>query len=103
MIFLDWHGNCNHLVKTATMENLHTVETTFTLQYTTDQFERAVEYVEDMKAHPKRVYWLGKKGKSDEELVLSQIAHRILSGFYNSYDPFLSKNQITAMQNRGES
>ena len=85
------------------MENLHTVETTFTLQYTTDQYERAVEYVEDMKAHPKRVYWLGKKGKSDDELILSQIAHRILSGFYNSYDPFLAKNQITAMHNRGES
>lgn len=83
------------------MNEIHTVETTFSLTYTTEQYERARDYVEDMKAHPKRVYWLGKKGKPDSELILSQIAHRILSGFYNSYDPFFSRQQITSMQNTG--
>lgn len=41
------------------------------------------EYVEDMKRHPQRIFWKGKEGKKDDELVIEQIAHRILSGFYN--------------------
>ncbi|MEO1050870.1 MAG: hypothetical protein AAFX87_09590 [Bacteroidota bacterium] len=82
---------------------MHTVETTFKLSYTDEQYEKARQYVEDMKKHPSRVYWIGKKGKSDEELILSQIAHRILSGFYNNYDPSFAKKQILEMVNSGDS
>ncbi len=82
------------------MENqaLHTVETTFKISYTKDQYVQAREYVEDMKRHKNRIYWIGKEGKSDEELILSLIAHRILSGFYNAYEGFGSQ-YILAMQN----
>lgn len=83
------------------MGNLQTVETTFKLSFTDEQYEHAREYVEDMKRHPKRVFWQGKEGKSDEELILSQIAHRILSGFYNNYDPSFARTQIKSMQNKG--
>jgi hypothetical protein len=79
---------------------MHTVNTTFTIQFTDEQHTKAVEYVEDMKKHPKRVYWLGKSGKSDEELVYSHIAHKILSGFYNNYDPRFARRQIVEMTNR---
>jgi tripartite-type tricarboxylate transporter receptor subunit TctC len=81
------------------MTNIHSVQTTFNLVFTDEQYEHAREYVEDMKKHPKRVFWLGKEGKSDEELILSQIAHRILSGFYNNYDPSFARTQIKSMQN----
>ncbi|MEP2773401.1 MAG: hypothetical protein ABJH05_14720 [Fulvivirga sp.] len=78
---------------------METVETTFVLNYTDEQYERAKRYVEDMKRHPRRVYWLGKKDKSDEELIISHIAHKILSGFYNNYDPSFAKRQILDMKN----
>ena len=77
-----------------------TVETTFKLTYTEDQYDNAVEYIEDMKKHPKRVFWLGKEGKSDTELIHGHIAHRILSGFYNNYDPTFARQQIKEMQNK---
>ena len=77
-----------------------TVETTFKITYSEDQYQKAVEYIEDMKKHPQRVFWLGKEGKSDEELIYSHIAHRILSGFYNNYDPRFAREQIIAMENR---
>ncbi|MTI21483.1 hypothetical protein E1176_10680 [Fulvivirga sp. RKSG066] len=77
-----------------------TVETTFKLTYTKEQYQKAVAYIEDMKKHPRRVFWLGKEGKSDEELIYSHIAHRILSGFYNNYDPTFASQQIIAMENR---
>lgn len=79
---------------------MKTVETTFKLTYTPEQYEKAVEYIEDMKKHPKRVFWIGKEGKSDEELIYSHIAHRILSGFYNNYDPSFARRQIIDMVNR---
>lgn len=79
---------------------MHTVSTTFTIQFTDEQHAKAVEYVEDMKRHPKRIYWLGKAGKSDEELVYSHIAHKILSGFYNNYDPNYARRQIVDMSNK---
>ena len=79
---------------------MHTVNTTFTSQFTDEQHAKALEYVEDMKKHPKRVYWLGKSGKSDDELVYSHIAHKILSGFYNNYDPSFARRQIVEMTNR---
>lgn len=78
---------------------METVETTFTLTYSDDQYENAKKYVEDMKKHPQRVYWLGKEEKSDEELIMSHIAHRILSGFYNNYDPSIARTQIRGMKN----
>jgi hypothetical protein len=49
-----------------------------------------------MKRHPNRVFWRGKEGKTDEELVIEQIAHRILSGFYND-DPFNARRHIIRM------
>ncbi|MDH5397332.1 MAG: hypothetical protein OEX02_04255 [Cyclobacteriaceae bacterium] len=76
---------------------MKTVETTFRLNFTTEQYMKAREYVTDMKKHPKRVYWLGNEGKSDEELILSHIAHRILSGFYNNYDPLFTNEHIVRM------
>jgi hypothetical protein len=76
---------------------MESVEVTFKLSFTSEQFEKAKEYIEDMKGHPKRVFWSGKEGNSDEELVISQIAHRILSGFYNNYDPSFAKKQIISM------
>ena len=78
---------------------METVETTFTLTYSDDQYEHAKQYVEDMKRHPQRVYWRGKEGKSDKELIISHIAHRILSGFYNNYDPLRARRQIVDMKN----
>ena len=83
------------------MDNVHSVSTTFNLTFTDAQYEHAKEYVEDMKNHRKRVFWLGKEDKSDEELILSQIAHRILSGFYNNYDPTFARTQIKSMLNSG--
>ena len=49
-----------------------------------------------MKKHPQRVFWQGKDKKSDDELVIEQIAHRILSGFYND-DPFNAGKHIMRM------
>ncbi|MEM6359866.1 MAG: hypothetical protein AAGA64_14600 [Bacteroidota bacterium] len=79
---------------------METVETTFKLSYTKEQYQKAVEYINDMKKHPKRVFWLGKEGKSDEELIYSHIAHKILSGFYSNYDPSFARQQIMDMTNR---
>ena len=79
---------------------MQTVETTFRLTFTEDQLDQAKVYVHDMKKHPQRVYWVGNEGKSDDELVYSHIAHRILSGFYNNYDPAFAKRQIVEMVNR---
>jgi len=76
---------------------MESVEVTFKLSFTSEQFEKAKDYIEDMKNHPQRVFWSGKEGNSDEELVISQIAHRILSGFYNNYDPAFAKKQIISM------
>lgn len=76
---------------------MRVVHTNFTLKFSDEQYQKAVEYVEDMKKHPKRVYWLGKEGKSDEELIYAHIAHRILSGFYNNYDPSFARQQIVDM------
>ena len=76
---------------------MESVEVTFKLSFTSEQLERAKDYVEDMKKHPKRVFWTDKDKKSDDELIISQIAHRILSGFYNNYDPAFAKKQIISM------
>ena len=78
---------------------MNSVQTTFKLTFTDEQYQKAREYVEDMKKHPRRVFWEGKEGKSDEELILSHIAHRILSGFYNNYDPFIARRNIVSMEN----
>ena len=67
---------------------MHTVETKFKMCYTDEQYVQARAYVENMKKHKERVYWIGKEGKSDDELILGHIAHKILSGFYNTYDQF---------------
>lgn len=67
---------------------VHTVETTFKMSYTDEQYVQAKAYVEDMKKHRDRVFWIGKEGKSDDELILGHIAHKILSGFYNAYDGY---------------
>ena len=78
---------------------METVQTTFKITYTQEQYEQAKDFVEDMKKHPKRIFWVGKKNKSDEELILSQIAHRVLSGFYNNYENKYGTRQIIDMAN----
>jgi len=77
---------------------MKTVKTTFRLTYSEEQYENAKEYVSDMKKHPDRVYWIGKQDKSDEELIISHIAHKILSGFYNNYNPTYTTSQILGME-----
>lgn len=72
------------------------VKTCFTITFTDEQFDHAKTYVEDMKRHPQRVFWRGKKDKTDRELIIEQIAHRILSGFYNN-DSFNSGRHIVRM------
>jgi len=73
------------------------VKTCFTITFTDDQFNHAKAYVDDMKKHPQRVFWRGKEGKTDDELVVEQIAHRILSGFYNN-DPYRAGKHIVKME-----
>lgn len=73
------------------------VKTCFTITFTNDQFTHAKSYVEDMKRHPLRVFWRGKEGKSDDELIVEQIAHRILSGFYNT-DSYNAGKHIVRME-----
>jgi hypothetical protein len=77
-----------------------TVDTTFRITFTDEQYEHARKYVEDMKKHPDRVYWIGKEDKSDNELILSHIAHRILSGFYNSYNGWYGSSIIRSMSSK---
>jgi len=73
------------------------VKTCFTITFTDDQFNHAKAYVDDMKKHPQRVFWRGKEGKTDDELVVEQIAHRILSGFYNN-DLYRAGKHIVKME-----
>jgi hypothetical protein len=73
------------------------VKTCFTITFTAEQYQHAKSYVDDMKRHPNRVFWRGKLGKSDEELVIEQITHRILSGFYND-DPLNAAKHIMRME-----
>lgn len=82
------------------MGNIKTVQTTFKLTYTDEMYEKAAEYIADMKRHPRRVFWIGKDGYTDEELILSHIAHKILSGFYNNYDPSFARQNIIEMESR---
>ena len=79
---------------------MHTVNTTFRITYSKEQFLLSKIYVEDMKKHKDRVYWIGKENKSDDELILSHIAHRILSGFYNSYEGWYGSSVILDMTNK---
>ena len=78
---------------------METVTTCFKLTYTKEQYNEAVDYVSDMKKHPKRVFWIGKEKNSEEELVFSVIAHRILSGFYNINNARYGHAQILGMTN----
>jgi len=72
------------------------VKTCFTITFTHEQYDRAKAYVDDMRRHPGRVFWRGKEGKSDSELIVEQIAHRILSGFYND-SPYQAGKHIMRM------
>ena len=72
------------------------VKTCFTITFSQDQYQHARSYVDDMKRHPQRVYWRGKEEKTEDELVIEQIAHRVLSGFYNN-EPFKAGKQIMRM------
>ncbi|MFN5168432.1 MAG: hypothetical protein ACK5DD_02305 [Cyclobacteriaceae bacterium] len=72
------------------------VKTCFTITFTEEQYLHAKAYVDDMRQHPNRVFWRGKEGKSDDELVVEQIAHRILSGFYNN-EPYQAGKYIMRM------
>ncbi|HEY4656249.1 MAG TPA: hypothetical protein VIH22_17150 [Cyclobacteriaceae bacterium] len=72
------------------------VRTCFTIEFSEDQYQHAKRYVDDMKRHPNRIFWRGKTGKSDQELIIEQITHRILSGFYHD-DPFSAGRHIIRM------
>jgi len=78
---------------------METVTTCFTLTFSQDQYKDAKDYVQDMKRHPKRVFWIGKENKSEEELIYSVIAHRILSGFYNIRNARYTNAHILGMTN----
>lgn len=79
---------------------MHTVDTTFRITFSKEQYKNATKYIDDMKNHPGRVFWIGKENKSDDELILSHLAHRILSGFYNSYDGWYGSSVILDMSNK---
>ena len=79
---------------------METVTTCFKVTFTRDQFTDAVTYVEDMKRHPKRVFWIGKGNQSDKQLIYSTMAHRILSGFYNIHNARYGHSQILNMTNQ---
>jgi len=79
---------------------METVTTCFKLTFTRDQFTDAVTYVEDMKRHPKRVFWIGKENQSDKQLIYSTMAHRILSGIYNIHNARYGHSQILNMTNQ---
>ena len=79
---------------------MHTVDTTFRITFSKEQYKNAAKYIQDMKNHPGRVFWIGKENKSDDELILSHLAHRILSGFYNSYDGWYGSSVILDMSNK---
>lgn len=76
------------------------IEACFKISYTSEQLSDAKEYIRDMKAHPKRVFWYGKENKSDEELIYAHLAHRILSGFYNNKNPHYGSKYILEMKNK---
>ncbi len=83
------------------MQNINAMETQkvktcFTITFTDNQYDRAKAYIEDMRRHPSRVFWRGKEGKTDNELIVEQIAHRILSGFYND-NPYHAGKHIMRM------
>ena len=78
---------------------METVEACFKITFTEEQYKDAVSYIEDMKKHPKRIFWVGKEGKTDTELIYSQIVHRILSGFYNDKSPSYASKYILEMRN----
>ena len=77
--------------------NTQKVRTCFVIEFTDDQYQNAKSYVEDMKRHPNRIFWRGKKGKTDDELIIEQITHRILSGFYHD-DPWSAGRYIIRME-----
>jgi len=79
---------------------MQTVDTTFRITFTKDQYEHAKKYVEDMKQNKDRVFWIGKENQTDDELIYSHIAHRILSGFYNSYNGWYGSSIILGMENK---
>src|SRR5580765_4957680 len=87
-----WHFSC----KTSCAMETQKVKSCFTITFTDDQYSRAKAYVDEMKKHPQRVFWRGKEGKSEQELVVEQIAHRILSGFYNN-EPYEAGKHILRM------
>ena len=80
--------------------SVHTVETTFKISYTDEQYVHAKAYVEDMKKHKDRIFWIGKEGMSDDELILGHIAHKILSGFYNAYDGYGSASILEMINSK---
>jgi hypothetical protein len=94
-----WRMRLHNVQTNTVMNNMDTtqkVRTCFTITFTDEQYSRAKGYIEDMKKHPHRIFWQGKQGKTDDELIIEQIAHRILSGFYNN-EPFNAAKHIMRM------
>jgi hypothetical protein len=89
----------NFEIKGQKENDMETVTTCFKLTFTPEQYAEAVDYIKDMKRHPKRVFWIGKERQTDEELIHSVIAHRILSGFYNINNARYGHAQVLGMTN----
>jgi hypothetical protein len=80
---------------------MKTITTCFTISFSAEQLEHAKSYVEDMKKHPKRIFWKNRVGKSDEELIYEQMTNRILSGYYGD-DFFLAQKSIERINSKAE-
>lgn len=93
------HDDCTKQIAEALNNmKIQKVRTCFTITFTQEQLLHAKAYVEDMKKHPRRIFWKGRGEKSDDELIMEQIAHRILSGFYKD-DTFNARQHIVGMDN----
>jgi hypothetical protein len=79
---------------------MKTVEATFKIQFTEEQYREATEYIQDMKSNPRRIFWVGKEHLSDQELIYSHLAHRILSGFYNQNNSRFGTYDILEMKSK---
>lgn len=75
---------------------MKTIKACFTITFTDDQYQKAMDYVSDMLNHPKRVFWQGRKSRHPDDLIIEQIAHRVLSGFYKD-DPIHARRSIIEM------
>lgn len=78
---------------------MKTITTCFTISFSSDQLDHAKSFIEDMKKHPKRIFWKTRIGKPDEELIYEQLTHRVLSGYYGD-EFFMAQKRIQQIQTK---